>query len=221
MDPEASPVLRPQDETGNSFVRDRFHHQIHQHGNELVSFVAEELRGTPPGMSITLTHLEWASQVNWIWLVGCADDATEQAVLRFFQTDAGKRALVSEGPDPIEFKLGVAALRLPVSQAEDLVLPAHLTAAASPLQGDKDVKILSKSQPYPICVSTGTSGWLQVPPHLQLSQVLSLRLKEETQPDTEDLRSWLVDIDASTAYGHVAAFVGAQGVLVTPLTGHV
>jgi hypothetical protein len=163
-------------------IQDRFHHQIRQHGHELISFVTEELRGAPLGISITLEHLEWpGSEVNWVWFVSCVDNATEQAVLRFFQTDAGRRALVSDGLDAVEFKLASTLLRLPASQVEEPVLPADLTAAATPLRGDQEVMILSRSPPHPICVPAGTSGWLQVSPHMQFSPVLFLKLQGQSR----------------------------------------
>ena len=176
MDPEPSSSVLP-----THVIQDRFHDQIRQYGQEIISFVSEELRGPPLGISITLERLEWPEgQVNWVWFVGSADNNTEQAVLRFFRTDAGKRAMISNGPDPIEFKLASTLLRLPASQAEDLVLPAAFTAAVTPLRDDQEAMILSKSPPHPICVSAGTNGWLQVSPHMQFSQVLFLKLQEQT-----------------------------------------
>lgn len=181
MDPEPSSP-KPSSGVLPDTIRDRFHHQIRQHGHELIAFVAEELRGAPPGISITLERLEMpASQVNWVWFVGSADQATEQAILHFFQTDAGRKALVSDGPDPVEFKLASVLLRLPLSQAEDPVLPADLTAAAAPLRGDQEGVILSNAPPHPICVPARTSGWLQVAPHMQFSQVTSLELQGQAR----------------------------------------
>lgn len=176
MDPEPSSDLVPH------VIQERFHHQLRQHGDELISFVAVELRGAPSGIAITLERLEWPeSQVNWVWFVGIADTATEQAVLRFFRTDAGRRALVSDGPDAVEFKLATTLLHLPASQAEDPVLPKDLTAAATPVRGDQQVVILSRSPPHTICVPAETSGWLQVPPHLQFSQVMYLRFQGQAR----------------------------------------
>ncbi|KJR87557.1 uncharacterized protein SPSK_01953 [Sporothrix schenckii 1099-18] len=197
-------------------IQDRFHHQVGQHGHELLSFVAEKLRNASPGISITLGRLEMpASQVNWLWCVGSADQATEQAVLHFFQTDAGKRALVSDGPDTVEFKLASVLLRLPPSHAEDPVLPEDLAAAAGPLRDGQEAIIYSKAPPHPICIPARTSGWLQVSPHVQFSRVSVLQLQE--QAHIENLGSWLVSTDASTVYGNVAAISGSRSILVTPL----
>jgi hypothetical protein len=176
MDPEPSSSLVP------SLVQERFHHQILQHGHKLISFVAEELHGAPPGIAIILERFEWPeSQVHWAWLIGVVDAATEQTVLRFFRTDAGRRALVSDGPDAVEFKLATALLHLPASQAEDPVLPGDLTAAATPLRGDQEVMILSRSPHHTICIPAETNGWLQVSPHMQFSQVLFLRLQGQAR----------------------------------------
>ncbi|CAK7214868.1 hypothetical protein SCUCBS95973_002281 [Sporothrix curviconia] len=194
---------------------------IRQHSRELLAFVAQDLHGSPPGISITLERLELpASQVNWLWLVGSADPATEQAVLRFFQTDAGKTALVSKSPDAgdIEFKLASTLLRLPLPRlaaAEDPVLPADLAAAAAPLRGDEEgMVVLTKAPPqHPICVPSLTGGWLQVAPHTQFSQVSVFSLPGQA-PDTGILGAWLADMTASTAHGYVAAIAGASTGLV-------
>ncbi len=165
-------------------IQEKFHHQIRQHGHELLSFVAEELHGAPSGIAITIERLEWPeSQVNWVWFVSVVDTVIEQAVLRFFQTDAGKRALLSDGPDAVQFKLATALLHLPTSQAEDPILPEGLTAAATPLRGNQEVVILSGSpgQPHTVCISAETNGWLQVSPHMQFSQVLYLRFWEQAR----------------------------------------
>ena len=176
MDPEPSSTLVP------PTIQERFHHQIRQHGHELLSFVTEELHGAPSGIAITLERLEWPeSQVNWVWFISVVDTAIEQAVLHFFQTDAGKRALVSDGPDAVQFKLATTLLHLPVSQAEDPVFPEDMTAAATPLPGDQEVMILSGSPPHTICVPAEASGWLQVTPHLQFSQVLYLRFQGQAR----------------------------------------
>ncbi len=175
-DPEPSFSLVP------PAILERFHHQIRQHGPELLSFVTKELHGPPSGIAITLERLEWPeSQVNWVWFVSVADTAIEQAVLRFFQTDAGRRALVSDGPDAVEFKLATTLLHLPASQAEDPILPEDLTAAAAPLRVDQEVMILSRSPPHTICVPAKTNGWLQVSPHLQFSQVVYLRFQGQAR----------------------------------------
>ncbi|OAA63455.1 hypothetical protein SPI_03618 [Niveomyces insectorum RCEF 264] len=215
MDPKSSGILP-------DGIYEQFHHQIRQHGHELLAFVAQELRGPPPGISITLERLELpVSQVNWLWLVGSTDPATEQAVLRFFQTDAGKKALMCEAPDAVEFKLASTLLRLaPPSPADDPVLPADLAAAAAPLRGDEECMILTEAPPHPICVPAHTGGWLQVAPHTQFSQVSVFSLQGQAPAHTGILRAWLVHTTASTVHGHVAAIVGARSVLVTPLTGH-
>ncbi|CAK7221372.1 hypothetical protein SBRCBS47491_004507 [Sporothrix bragantina] len=100
MEPE------PSSDVLSDAIYERFHHQIREHGNTLISFVAEELHGAPPGISITLERLEMPPfHVSWVWFIGSMDQATEQAILRFFQTDAGKAALISHGADVVEFKI--------------------------------------------------------------------------------------------------------------------
>ena len=82
MDPQPS----------SKMIQAAFHHQVRQYSDELISFVPAELGGPPSGLSITLESIEYPeSQVNWVWFVGSANPAIEQAVLRFCQTDAGRR----------------------------------------------------------------------------------------------------------------------------------
>ncbi|KAK4034060.1 hypothetical protein C8A01DRAFT_49479 [Parachaetomium inaequale] len=186
-------------------IQDAFHHQVRQHGDELISFSIEYPE----------------SQVNWVWLVGSADLATEQAVLQFFQTDVGKRSLES---DVVEFKLASTLLRLPGSQAaEDPIChpPAGLTAATVPLQNGQEVTIMSGSGSPPhvpaICVPVATGGWLQVSPRMHFSHLLLVKPQDQqTHADPAYLRGWLVAANKSTVHRHVAAIVGARGYLVAP-----
>jgi hypothetical protein len=123
----------PSSNYSDAGIWDIFHRQLNQYGHELSSFVSAELGEPPSGLSITLETIEWPeSLANWVWCVGSADPATERAVLRFFQTDVGKRALSADG---VEFKLASALLRLPSGQPNDsLTYPAGFTPAAAPLQ---------------------------------------------------------------------------------------
>jgi hypothetical protein len=114
--------------------------------------------------------------------VGSADPATERAVLRFFQTDVGKRALNADG---VEFKLASALLRLPSGQPNDSVTyPAGFTPAAAPLQDGREVVIvpqpastnLSHSH---ICISATAGGWLQVSPHTHLEQLSLVKPRDQ------------------------------------------
>ncbi|KAK4102459.1 hypothetical protein N658DRAFT_338571 [Parathielavia hyrcaniae] len=138
MDPSAS---------STASIYDAYHHQVGQYGPELISFVSAELGRPPLGLSITLETIEWPeSQVNHFWSVGSAELATERAVLRFFHTDAGKRALCA---DTVEFKLASALLRLPGIQTD-------LTTAAAQHQDGQGFVVASES--------TSTS-WPQAPSH--------------------------------------------------------
>ncbi|KAK4112410.1 hypothetical protein N656DRAFT_89167 [Canariomyces notabilis] len=208
-------------------IQSRFCDQVRRYGHELLSFVAQELGFAPAALSITLERIDLPpNEVNWVWFVGSVDTATEQAILRFFQTDAGRRALLANGPDPLEFKLATTLLRLPASQAEHPLhpdLPAHLRAAVTPLPGDQEVIILSGPSPEQYVRGTGgATGWLQTFPHMQFSEVLYLHLRGQLQSTNGYegvLGAWVVDSGISTVYGHVAAIVGARSVLVSPLTG--
>jgi hypothetical protein len=176
----------------DSAIQSRFCDQVRRYGHELLSFVAQELGFAPAALSITLERIDLPpNEVNWVWFVGSVDTATEQAILRFFQTDAGRRALLANGPDPLEFKLATTLLRLPASQAEHPLhpdLPAHLTAAVTPLPGDQEVIILSGPSPEQYVRGTGgATGWLQTFPHMQFSEVLYLHLRGQLQSTSEHL----------------------------------
>lgn len=170
-------------------IQARFHEQIRQHGQELLSFVADELRRDPPGISITLSPLKFpGAQANRVWCVGSADTATEHAVLRFFQTDAGRRALVSaDGQDVVEFKLASTLLLLPAhaSREQDPVLPAELTPAATAQPSDQQVvNLMVRSGPppaHPVRVHARTSGWLQIPHHTSFTQVMWFDLEQQSR----------------------------------------
>jgi hypothetical protein len=165
-------------------IQDGFHRQVRQYGDDLISFVSAELRGPPAGLSITLEGFKDPdSQATWVWFVGSADPAIEQAVLRFFQTDAGKRALKS---DVVEFKLASTLLRLPGSQpAEDPNChhPAGLTAATATLQDGQEFMIVSEDESPPHaparCVAVATGGWLQVSPRMHFSHVLLVKARNQ------------------------------------------
>ena len=169
-------------------IWDMFHRQLDQHGHELSSFVSTELGEPPSGLSITLETIEWPeSLVNWKWFVGSADPAVERSVLRFFQTDVGKRALSADG---VEFKLASALLRLPSNQPDDfLTCPAGFTPAAAPLQDGQSVVIVpqpaSTNLPHShICIPATTGGWLQVSPRTHLEQ-LSVAKPQDQQAGIE------------------------------------
>ena len=161
-------------------IRDGFHLQVRQYGPELSAFVSAELGRSPSGLSITLETIAWPeSQVNWIWSVGSADLDIERAILRFFQTDVGKRALSA---DVAEFKLSSALLRLPSNQAQHRLCPAGYTLATAPLQGCQEVVIAPESTTLPhshICLAAETSGWLQVSPYTNLAQLLVIKPQDE------------------------------------------
>jgi hypothetical protein len=161
-------------------IYDRFHHKVRQYGDDLISFVSEELGSPPPGISITLQRYELPPSVfHWAWEVGSPDSATEQAVLRFFQTDAGKRALACDGSDGVEFKLASIQLRIPTSHGDDPQeqLPAGLTAAFTPLQEGQEVTIVFGASTHGVCLSAATAGWLQVAPRMHFSDVLVLQFQ--------------------------------------------
>jgi hypothetical protein len=161
-------------------IQDGFHRQVRQYGDELISFVSAELRGPTSGLSITLEGFKNPeSQATWLWFVGSADPAIEQAVLRFFQTDAGKNALKS---DVVEFKLASTLLRLPGSKAEYPIChhPAGLTTATTAtLQDGQEFMIVSEGESPPHaparCVAVATGGWLQVSPRMHFSHVLLVK----------------------------------------------
>lgn len=161
-------------------IRDGFHLQVRQYGHELSAFVSAELGGPPLGLSITLENIEWPeSQINWVWFVGSADPEIERAVLRFFQTDVGKRAL---GADVVEFKLASALLRLPSNQAENRPCPAGFALATAPLQDGEEVVITSESASLfdsHACIPDMTEGWLQFSPHTDLAQLLVVKSREQ------------------------------------------
>ncbi|KAK4095918.1 hypothetical protein N658DRAFT_74058 [Parathielavia hyrcaniae] len=132
-----------------------FHQQVRHYGHDFISFISAGLRETPTGLSITLETIEWPeSQVSQVWFVGSTDLATEQAVLRFFQSDVGKRAL---GSDAVEFKLASSPLRLPGIQAQ-------FTTAATPPQDGQEAVTTSESTSPPshphIGIPTDTGGGL-------------------------------------------------------------
>ncbi|KAK3293627.1 uncharacterized protein B0H64DRAFT_405120 [Chaetomium fimeti] len=168
----------------DAMIRDGFHRQVGQYGHELSSFVSAELGGPPSGLSITLETIEWPESVsgspaNWVWFVGSADLAVERAVLRFFQTDVGKRALSADG---VEFKLGSAPLRLPSDSANNCLCPAEFIPATAPLQDGQEVVIvfqpasLTRSH---ICIPATTGGWLQVSPHTHLEQITAVKPRDQ------------------------------------------
>jgi hypothetical protein len=161
-------------------IRDGFHHQVREYGHELSAFVSAELGRPPSGLSITLETIEWPeSQVNWIWSVGSANLDIERVILRFFQTDAGKRALSA---DVAKFKLSSAPLRLHSNRADHVLYPAGYTLATATLQGCAEVVIASEcaSLPYShVCIAAVTGGWLQVSPYTYLAQVLVVKPQDE------------------------------------------
>ncbi|KAH6632506.1 hypothetical protein F5144DRAFT_574291 [Chaetomium tenue] len=200
-------------------IRDEFHLQVRQYGHDLGAFVSAELGRPPSGLSITLETIEWPeSQVNWTWFVGSADSDIERAVLRFFQTEIGKRALNADG---VEFKVASAPLRPPSNQADHRLYPAGYTTATAPLQGGQEVVIAAESASLPlshVCVATATDGWLQVSPYTDLAQVLVVKPQnEQANADLRYLGGWVVSPTTSTVHGHIAAIVGNRGYLVAPL----
>ncbi|KAK4121893.1 hypothetical protein N657DRAFT_698349 [Parathielavia appendiculata] len=213
----------------NISIQAAFHHQVRQYGQELISFVSAEMHRPPLGLSVTLETIEWPeSLVNWVWFVGSADSATEQAVMRFFQTDVGKRALSA---DTTEFKFVASEFQSPPPHSQTDVpvatggeLPAAFTVAIAPLQGSQEVVIMSESASLPhshTCISGMTGGWLLVSPTSHFSQVLLVKPRDQqAHADPRYLRGWLVDPARSMVYGRVAAIVANCGYLVTPLTGH-
>ncbi|KAH6848115.1 hypothetical protein B0I37DRAFT_157491 [Chaetomium sp. MPI-CAGE-AT-0009] len=203
----------------DTMIRDEFHRQVRQYGHELSSFVSTELNGPPSGLSITLETIEWpGSSVNWVWFAGSADLAIERAVLRFFQTDVGKRALSADG---VEFKLASAPLRLPSGQADDCLSPEGFTPAAALLQDGQEIVIVSQSADLShshMCIPATTGGWLQLSPHTHLEQLSVIKPRDQqADADPRYLGGWVVDPNGPVVYGQVAAIVGNRGYLVAPL----
>ncbi|KAM7210064.1 hypothetical protein V8F06_014552 [Rhypophila decipiens] len=210
-------------------IQTRFHQQIIQHGQGLISSVAAEIQcDSPPGISLTLGPIEFPEgQVNWVWFVGTVDAASEQAVLHFFQTDAGKRALVSspDGKDVVEFKLASTCLQLSDRARSEHGYspfpPADLSPFPAPgAEGQVfDLRIGDgprAAQPVRV-VARKPRAWLQIPQG-GFEQVLCFDLEGQSPADTGLLGAWLVDSD-NTPHGHVVGTVGARTVLVRPMNG--
>ncbi|KAM7203079.1 hypothetical protein V8F33_002427 [Rhypophila sp. PSN 637] len=210
-------------------IQARFHQQIIQHGQDFISSVAAEIQcDSPPGISITLGPIEFPEgQVNWVWFLGTVDAASEQAVLHFFQTDAGKGALVSsaDGKDVVEFKLASTSLRLydrvRDEQRYGPFPPADLSPFPPPGAEGQVFDLRIRDEPRPTqpvrVVARRPRAWLQIPRE-GFEQVLCLDLEGESPADTGLLGAWLIDSD-NTPHGHVVAIVGARTVLARPMNG--
>lgn len=176
-------------------VQEEFHRRVCQHGPELLKFVAEELHSAPPAISITLGAIEWPpNQVNFVWYVGFADLAagSEQAALRWFQTEAGERALDGADTDMVEFKIATTLTQVSAAggQAGLPPLPPGLTTATLPFTTRQDLMVqMPRPTPKILRVATSSSswgvvgegaGWLQVSPHMHFTRVSVVELAGQT-----------------------------------------
>lgn len=168
-------------------VLELFHNQIRQHGPDLTSFVTSQLGHPPSGLSITLDSIQLPGfSTCWVWFVGSPDSEVERAVLDFFKSDAGTRALnTTEG---VEFKLASTRLQLPPPNralGEEVWLPRGFVPAVSPLQEGQDALVIPLSFKQKdiyhghSCLATATRAWLQVSPKTELEPHLLVQVRQD------------------------------------------
>jgi hypothetical protein len=168
-------------------VLELFHNQIRQHGPDLTSFITSQLGHPPPGLSITLDSIQLPGfPTSWVWFVGSPDSDVERAVLDFFKSDAGTRALnTTEG---VEFKLASTRLQLPPPNrgpGEEVWLPRGFVPAVSPLQEGQEVLAIPFSFKQRdiyhghSCLATSTGAWLQVFPKTELEPYLLVQVRQD------------------------------------------